>query len=239
MNYKLAAAISWACLPIYIWQGLSLRRRALRLAPPQPQSVASEKGTGKTMSLLLLGDSSAAGVGVDDINHSLGGQLVKLLAERTSRPVKIRIAGCNSATAGQLRDYVVPNIKRQDFTHVIINVGINDTKNFHTGKRFCREFGTLIYALKTRFPDTQLIWSSILDMSHVPSLPTPLNKILGIRSRELRRHGEILCRERMAQIPEGVWDPTTENFSRDGFHASRKGYHEWAEVLVSHILKNL
>ncbi|MCF6322144.1 MAG: SGNH/GDSL hydrolase family protein [Rhizobiaceae bacterium] len=239
MNNKLAAVISWVCLPIYIWQGLSLRRRALRLAPPQPQLVAPKNGTGKTISLLLIGDSSAAGVGVDDINHSLGGQLAKLLAEQTSRPTKIRIAGCNSATAGQLRDYVVPNIKRQDFTHIILNVGTNDAKNFHTGRRFCREFGTLIYALKTRFPDAQLIWSSILDMSHIPSLPTPLNKILGIRSRELRSHGEILCRERMAQIPEGVWDPSVENFSRDGFHASEKGYREWADVLVTHIRKNL
>jgi len=239
MNHKLAAAISWVCLPVYIWQGLSLRRRALRLSPPEPQSIAPQKGTGKSLSILLIGDSSAAGVGVDDINHSLGGQLVKQLSEKTGRPVEIRIAGCNSATAGQLRDYVVPHIKRQNFTHVIINVGTNDAKNFHTGRRFCNEFGTLIYTLKTRFPDAQLIWSSILDMSAVPSLPTPLNKIIGIRSRELRRRGEILCRERMAQIPEGDWEPSTENFSRDGFHASEKGYSEWATVLVSHILKGL
>ena len=236
MNRKIAAAISWAALPIYIWQGLKTRRNSPRMAPPRNQHVAPIKGKGKPIKLLLVGDSSAAGVGVDDINHSLGGQLAKLLANRSGRPVETKIAGCNSATAGQIRDYAVPNISPVDFTHVVLNIGTNDAKNFHTGRQFCNDFGTLIYALKTRFPEAKIIWSSILDLSTIAILPSPLNKILGIRSREMRARGEVLCYERGVEIPEGDWDPSVENFSRDGFHASKKGYYEWAVVLADHIL---
>lgn len=237
MSPRIAALISWLALPVYIWQGLSLRRGIDRLNPPEEQNVLPVKGKGKPYKILLIGDSSAAGVGVDDIHDSLGGQIVKLLAKATSRPIEIRIAGCNSATAGELRDFTVPNIEHAPYTHVILNVGTNDAKNFHTGKRFCADFGTLLYALNTRFPTAQIIWSSILDLSTISTLPKPLNHILGIRSREMARRGEILCAERLAEIPDGNWDPSVENFSSDGFHASAKGYHEWAQVLVAHILK--
>ena len=238
MNLKLAAALSWLCLPVYIWQGLGVRRRSFRSSPPWPQRIKPTKGNGEPIRLLLVGDSSAAGVGVDDVDVSLGGQLVAILAQHTERPITITIAGCNSATAGQIRDFVVPNLENNNFTHVILNIGTNDAKNFHTLRRFHREFGTLLYALRTRIPDARLIWSGILDMSQIPALPTPLNRILGIRSRLLMQCGENLCRERLAEIPQGQWQTIKENFSDDGFHASKKGYHEWAKILAEHILKN-
>ncbi len=239
MHRKFAAAISWLALPIYIWQGLKVHKTVPRLSPPDNQFVEPVNGEGEPIRILLIGDSSAAGVGVSDINNSLGGQIVSILKEQTKRPISIRIAGCNSATCGQLRDYVAPNIEHQEFTHIFLNVGTNDAKNFHTGKRFCREFGTLLYVLNTRFPTAQIVWSSILDMSGIATLPTPLNKILGIRSRELAARGETLCFERLAQIPEGEWIPSRENFSSDGFHASKKGYGAWARVLVDHMMKSI
>ena len=212
MNNKLAAALSWLCLPVYIWQGLGVRRSSLRLSPPSRQSVSAIEGKGKPIYLLLVGDSSAAGVGVKDIRHSLGGQLVEILAKNSGRPVKIRIAGCNSATAGQIRDFTIPNIEREQFTHVILNIGTNDAKNFHTSMRFKREFGTLIYAINSRFPNADIIWSGIIDLSAIPALPTPLNKVLGIRSRELVRRGTAICQERSVEIPKGEWDTSIENF---------------------------
>ncbi len=236
MKLRLAALLSWACFPIYIWQGLGVRSNSVRHAPPFPQQVKAIRGKGKPIRLLLVGDSSAAGVGVKQIEKSLGGHLIKYCAEKSVRPVTIRIAGCNSATASQIRDYVVPNIEFEPFTHVILNIGTNDAKNFHTRRRFRREFGTLLYALNSRFPDARIIWSGIFDMSQVPALPSLLANILGIRSRLLMQCGRILCDERLVEIPDGKWDASKENFSSDGFHASKKGYREWAELLAEHIL---
>lgn len=238
MKQKFAAALTWFCLPVYIWQGLKIRRETIRPTPPLPQQVMPVEGQGPPFRLLLIGDSSAAGVGVDDINASLGGQIPQLLARQSGRPVEIEIIGSNSATAGQIRDFVVPHLREQNYTHIIINIGTNDSKNFHTVKRFCKEFGTLLYALNARFPGSNIIWSGIMDMKAIPALPSPLNKILGIRSRALMACGEKLCRERLATIPDGEWNPCEVNFSEDGFHASAQGYHEWAQILAAHILKD-
>jgi lysophospholipase L1-like esterase len=238
MNLNLAAALTWLGLPVYLWQGLGVRRRSMRMPSPSPQTVSPVKGVGQPIRLLLVGDSSAAGVGVNDINQSLGAKLVRSLAQQSGRPVEIRIAGCTSATAGQIRDFVLPHIEPGNFTHVVLNIGTNDAKNFHTARRFRREFGSLLYSLNTRFYGARLIWSSILDLSSVPTLPTPLNQILGVRSRLLTRIGEKLCRERLTEIPDGEWRPSRDNFSIDGFHASEKGYQEWAEILATHILSH-
>ncbi|MCP4185095.1 MAG: SGNH/GDSL hydrolase family protein [Hyphomicrobiales bacterium] len=237
MKLKLATALTWFGLPIYVWQGLGIRRKTIRPTPPFPQQVAPIAGKGTPFRLLLVGDSSAAGVGVDDIDASLGGQVPRLLAKQSGRPVEIDIIGSNSATAGQIRDNVIPHIKKRNFTHIIVNIGTNDAKNFHTVRRFYKDFGTLLYALNARFPRSNIIWSGIMDMKAIPALPFPLSNILGIRSRALMASGENLCRERLATIPDGEWIPRDKNFSEDGFHASAQGYHEWAQILVTHILR--
>ncbi len=47
--------------------------------------------------------------------------------------------------------------------------------------------------------------------------------------------GSELCYERGALFPAAKWKPVRENFSEDGFHASTKGYDEWAEELAEYI----
>lgn len=229
-------AFSWIALPVYVWQGLGVRRRTHRMAPPAHPGTLEFPGEGKRIDLLVLGDSSAAGVGVDDIADSFAALLPRFLAERTGRPVKVRIVGMNSATSAQIRDYAVPHIEPRDFDYVALNIGTNDAKNYHSGRRFKKDFGTLLYALRARFPAATIVWSGVIDMAGVPALPKPLNRILSIRSRLIDRIGRILCRERGALCPPPEWRVVPENFSADGFHASAAGYREWADGLADWIL---
>ena len=240
MVTRLESLVSWLSLPIYVWQGLGVRRRSLRLEPPAHDGWIRAgsnpvKSTRAPLNILLIGDSSAAGVGARKIENSLGGELPAILHELTGRTVNLRIAGNNSATSGQIRDHVVPNLPHEIFDFICLNIGTNDAKNFHRGNTFCKSFGTLLYALRTRYPEARIIWSGVLDMKHIPALPSPLNKILGIRSRIINRNGQILCRERGALAPEPEWRVIPENFAVDGFHASEKGYREWAENLGKYI----
>lgn len=232
----LEALLSWLALPVYVWQGLGLRRRIQRMAPPPNPGILAFPGKGRPLKLLVIGDSSAAGVGVDDLSQSVAGLLPRFLAERSGRPVTARIAGMNSATSGQLRDYVVPHLEPRDFDVIALKIGTNDAKNYHSVRRFKKEFGTLLYALRARFPLATIVWSGVIDMADVPALPSPLNRILSIRSRLIDRMGRTLCHERGALCPPSEWRAIPENFSVDGFHASAAGYREWADGLADFIL---
>ena len=231
------ALLSWFALPVYVWQGLGVRRRIDRMLPPPHRGELRFAGEGDPLKLLIVGDSSAAGVGVDAIEKCFAGLLPRLLAETTGRPVTARIAGMNSATSAQIRDHVVPHVEPRDFNYVMLNIGTNDAKNFHTVRAFKRDFGTLIYALKARFPAATIVWAGVLDMEHVPALPSPLSRILGIRARLIDAKGKVLCSERGALAPVSTWRIVPENFSDDGFHASETGYREWAEKVSDFLIQ--
>jgi len=233
---RLEALATWLALPVYVWQGLGVRRRTSRMPPPESSSELAFAGRGEPLRILVIGDSSAAGVGVERIEQSFAGILPQELARRSGRPVTARIAGMNSATAAHIRDHAVPHIDPRDFHYIALNIGANDAKNFHSGRRFRKDFGTLLYALRARFPHAAIIWSGVIDMEDCPALPQPLARILGIRSRIIDNHGRVLCRERGALAPQSEWRAIPQNFSEDGFHASEQGYREWAEAMAGYIL---
>ncbi len=234
---RLKLLLTWLGLPIYIWQGIGVRTRTERLLPPAGSKTGSLKGKGAAIRLLVLGDSSAVGIGVADTKDNLGSQLVRILNERSGRPVSWRSAGFNSATSGQIRDHAVPNLSPDDWTHIALSVGTNDIKNFHTLRRFKREFGELLYVLTARFPNVRIYWSQAVDMRTVPALPPPMNALLEIRAQAFNKLGARLCAERGAVAVERLPDVEPEGYSNDGFHAGAKGYEHWAAHLADRILK--
>jgi lysophospholipase L1-like esterase len=225
--------LTWLAFPIYAWQGIGVRLRTRRLLPAEGPVTHALPGTGEHVRLLVVGDSSAASVGISRTDGGIAALLAAMVARDTGRPVVWRAAGFNSATAAQLRDFVVPNLAHGDWTHVVLSVGTNDAKNFHTLSRFKRDFGGLLYALKAKFPGARIVWSPVIDMTTVPALPALLARILEIRARAINAMGTRLCHERGA-VPASrlpVEDPAL-GFSTDGFHASEAGYRAWAEHLL-------
>lgn len=233
----LHAFISWVAFPVYAWQGIGVRLRTPRMRPPTGPLRGIVAGHEPAVNLLVLGDSSVAGVGSERTEEAGVARLAELLGRQTGRKIVWRAAGFNSGTAGQLRDFVVPNIEREGWDHILLAVGTNDTKNYHTVSRFKREFGGLLYALRAKWPDARIVWSPVVDMRLVPALPSALGKMLEIRAKLINRKGEQLCFERGA-VPASrlpIIDAET-GFSLDGFHASSLGYQAWADHLVGVIL---
>ncbi|WP_187968534.1 SGNH/GDSL hydrolase family protein [Aquibium microcysteis] len=225
--------LSWLAFPIYAWQGIGVRLRTQRLLPAEGPVTHTIPGQGVAVRLLVLGDSSAASVGIARTDAGMAALLAGMLARDTGRPVTWRAAGFNSATATQLRDVVVPNLAHDDWTHIVVSVGTNDAKNFHTVSRFKRDFGGLLYALRAKFPGARIVWSPVIDMTTVPALPPLLARILEVRAQAINAMGTRLCHERGA-VPASrlpVEDPA-RGFSTDGFHASEAGYRAWAEHLL-------
>lgn len=231
----LAYLATYFALPVYAWQGIAVRRRTPRLPTP-PGPVSGEiTGEGALIRLLVIGDSSAAGVGVEDTRDGLAAQMALALHDETGRPVIWRAAGANSATSAALRDHVVPHVSPCDWSHVAISLGTNDMKNFHSVSRFKREFGTLLYALRTRFPAAKIFWAPMIDMRCVPAMPKALAQILDIRADAISAKGVQLCRERGAIVLQELQDVQADGFCHDGFHAGISGYAAWGQHLARQI----
>ncbi len=228
--------LSWLAFPVYVWQGVGVRLRAERMVPAEGPATGSLPGKGEPVRLLVVGDSSAASVGVATTDRGLAPVLSRLVNERTGLPVEWRAAGSNSATAGQVRDFVVPNLAHEPYTHIVVSIGTNDAKNFHTMRRFKREFGGLVYALKAKWPEARIVWSPVVDMRLVPAMPGALGKILEIRASMVNRLATRLCLERGAVPAIRLPILNASGFSTDGFHASESGYAHWAAHLVPFVI---
>jgi lysophospholipase L1-like esterase len=234
---RLLALLTWLAFPVYVWQGLGVRRRTSRMLPAQGPVMHEIAGTTPAISLLVLGDSSAASVGIEQSEYGLAAQLAGLIAERTGQAVRWRAAGFNSATSGQIRDYVLPNLSADPWTHIVLAIGTNDTKNFHSVPRFKKEFGGLLYALRAKWPEARVVWSPALEFTRAPAMPSLLGRILEIRATEMNKMGVRLCNERgavpAARLP--ITNPEA-GFASDGFHASEAGYRAWADHLQESVL---
>ncbi len=234
---RLATLLTWLAFPVYIWQGLGVRRRTTRMLPAQGPVIHEVAGTEPAIALLVLGDSSAASVGIEKSEYGLAAQLAQLISQRTGRTVRWRAAGFNSATSGQIRDHVLPNLSADPWTHIVLAIGTNDTKNFHSVPRFKKEFGGLLYALRAKWPEARVVWSPVLEFTRAPAMPTQLGKILEIRATAMNRMGERLCLERGAvPAPRLPITNPEQGFASDGFHASEAGYRAWAEHLIDQVL---
>ena len=235
MNNFRAGLISWLLVPLALVKGLGVRKTTPRLPPPGGRPMG-QVGHGKAeIRLLIIGDSSAAGVGADRMEDTLGPQLATILNQASGKPVTWRNAGANSAIAAQVRDHVVPNIEERDFTHVIVTLGTNDAKNFVPRSAFKKGFGGLLYAVHARWPEAKVYWSPVVAMPDVPALPASLGFILGLRAQIINSMGAQLCRERNATALEPLPVGGPEGFAIDGFHANALGYKHWAQHIARFI----
>ncbi len=186
---RLLPLLTWLAFPVYVWQGVGVRLRTERMVPAQGPVLHRIEGNDPEIRLLVLGDSSAASVGIGRSEDGLAAQLGRLIAERTGRAVTWRAAGFSSATSGQLRDFAVPNLAPEPWTHIVLTIGTNDAKNFHSVPRFKKAFGGLLYALRAKWPEARIIWSPVIDFTLVPAMPPSLGQDPGNPRRRDQSHG--------------------------------------------------
>jgi len=234
MHPLLTGLVSTLLFPVYLAQGVYVREKSMRLSPAVGPRSGQIGGGKAPIRLLTIGDSSAAAVGCKTTDEAMAPQLAAKLYERDGETVSWHISGHNSAVAGEIRDLVVPNLPEADYTHILIMLGTNDLKNWHTSRRWKKEFGGLLYALRTRFPEAKFYWCQAMDMRDVPALPQPLATIMNMRRALINRKGAQLCIERGAVCVPPLEIPDQKGFCEDGFHANMDGYDFWADHILEY-----
>ncbi len=235
----LLSIVTWLLFPIYLAQGLWFRARADRSFPADGVVEGTFEGKAPFINLLVIGDSSAASAGIANRADGLARQLAQQLGEKTGRAVHYTASGHHGAVSEEIRDYVVPNIKYQDYSHIVIALSTNDIKNFHTVNRWVKGFGGLLYALHAKFPAAQIWWMRPFDFRCVPRLAQPLTSILNLRAMMFSVAGAELCEERGAHATPALRNIKPDDFCEDGFHAGEKGFQKWAAQLSDYMIEKL
>ena len=224
--------------PIYYAQAKKVAKTALRLPEPDGVRVGQFGGGENTLSLAIFGDSAGAGVGVDSQDEAPFGQIGKGLAKQ-GLAVRAELHATSGHTSFDLlyRLYVMGACQ---FDVAIISIGVNDVIKASSDKAWTDNLHAIITILKRKFGVSHIVFLSLPPMRLAPSLPTPLNGLIGRRAVALSAMLADIC-----QTYQGVHYVKDEfhkvklahqaMFAKDGFHPSKLTYQIWADTLVNYV----
>jgi len=236
MRRFLPELVALPLLPFLIAQGRHTRRVTPRLPEaggPVSGVVGSAHG-GPTLSLLALGESPVAGVGVSTHEEGITGQFAYALAARLQRPVSWRACGMNGATAREALAQIIPQLPPQRVDIALVALGVNDTTAFRPVGTWRRDLRNVVAALDARCKPRVIVLSGLPPVAHFPALPQPLRWVMGLKAATLDQAARALAptMPRTHYVPLELDTHDRSMMASDGYHPSLKGCAAWAHLLA-------
>jgi len=216
-----------------------IARRTIPLAespPPRCDGRYGAEHPGEPVRLALLGDSSAAGYGVDSTKHTLGALLAAGLAEQLTRPVELRCV----AVVGSESRHLEPQVERAlafapDIA--VILIGGNDVTHRADVPAAVRALADAVRSL--RAADADVVVGTCPDLGTIQPIQPPLRWLARRWSRQmaaLQTVAVVAAGGRSVSLgdligPAFAAEPD-RMFSWDRFHPSADGYAAAAAALL-------
>ena len=220
-----------ALAPLLAAQAVHVRRKALVLPEP-PGARQGRAGEGPALRLLILGDSSAAGVGASHQSLALSGQLAAALAPRVTLDWQLEAeTGATSASALEH----LQAMPAQPFDAALVVLGVNDVTRMVPPARFIARRRAIHEILRAKFCTGNILASGLPPMGHFPLLPQPLRRTLGRAAARLDGALAACCAaDGASHIPLDL--PFQPHYvAADGFHPSEPAYARWATMIAAHL----
>lgn len=224
--------------PLLLWQARGARRHAMTL-PEAAGPREGELGSGPLLRLVIVGDSSGAGVGAATQDEALAGHLTRTLAATARRRVRWQLvarSGLGTAQAVALLDDAP--LAPADVAVAVL--GVNDIVDQVPTHRALLAREALVERLVRRTGARHVVFAPLPPMHEFPLLPHPLRAIIGRDARRLdaaqaawasRRPGVSHC---PIDIHLG-----REHMAADGFHPGPAVYRACGEALARHVVQQV
>ncbi|HVE99178.1 MAG TPA: SGNH/GDSL hydrolase family protein [Mycobacteriales bacterium] len=213
------------------------RRREYVSADSAPHvSGTFGAGSGTPLRLAVLGDSTAAGLGVRDAQDTVGARLARELSAALGRPVEVDGLGVSGARSADLDPQVSRALLHRPDVAVVL-IGPNDAT--HLTSLGAVEDGVRGAVRRLRAAGVEVVVGSCADMGSATAFHQPLRLVAAWRGRA------VGSAARSTAVAEGaaVVDIGAETgpafraepdryLSEDEFHPSAEGYGLWAEALL-------
>lgn len=223
--------------PLLLAQGRHVRRTTPRLPEPDgPRSGTEGAGVAPALRVLVVGDSSAAGVGVERQEAALAQPLARALAARRSGPVSWQLVAKSGICTAEAIDLLhASRIARADV--LVTAIGMNDVTG-QRAARFLRDFEEL-WRVAARVAGVRRgVVSGLPPLHALPAAPQPLRWYLG----RYARHLDLALEQWVAQRPHLAfcplqWAAEPGSIASDGFHPGPGGYARWSSEAADRVVE--
>lgn len=213
-----------------------LAARVHRYAPalgPQMRGTFGEPG-GAGLHLVMLGDSAAAGVGVDRVEDTVGGQLSELLAA-TGRSVTLSSVAVVGSRCADLAPQVSRALLGVQPDVAVILVGTNDVTHLGRTTTAAAHLGDAVRRL-TR-AGVAVVVGTCPELGAARALGHPLREIVSWLGHRMATAQQVAVWEsggvpvELAGRVGTVFLADPGTLCPDGFHPSADGYRLWVHAL--------
>ncbi|MGC4804341.1 SGNH/GDSL hydrolase family protein [Micromonospora sp. DT233] len=236
------AAAAVATGGVLLGQARQARRTipAAEAPPPRCDGVYGAKLPGRALTMVVLGDSVAAGYGVHRRRETPGSLLATGLSRRLHRPVRLRRFAVVGAISPGLRPQVESALEFEPDVAVIL-IGGNDVTNRTPPALAVRYLVDAVRAL--RAAGCEVVVGTCPDLGAIQPIRPPLRWLARRWSRQLA------AAQTVAVVEAGGWTVSlgdllgprfvaepTRMFAWDRFHPSAEGYAMAAAALLPTVL---
>lgn len=202
--------------------------------PRPPADFAADPDV---VTLAVLGDSTAAGLGVDRPEELPGVVLARNLAEEAARPVQLDTYAISGSTSCRLGEQVRAALLAPPAAALVM-VGANDIRDRVPPATSAALLGAVVAALHAE--GTAVVVGTCPDVGVVRQIPQPLRSFVRAWSIALARLQRDTVQRAgghpvaLADLlaPEFLSRPETLLSARDGLHPSAAGYEAACSVLL-------
>jgi lysophospholipase L1-like esterase len=234
----MSVTLKLALAPLLAVQAMATRRRALALPEPAGPREGTLGDGGRPLRLLIAGDSSAAGVGVDHQDRALAGHLTRALHAATGRALRWRLVAHTGLTTRDVHVLLDAETVLEADAAVVVT-GVNDVTALLPARRALAHRVALADALLARGV-AHVAFAALPPLHQFPLLPEPLRGVIG---RDARAHDDALARwaatrSDVSHVPMPI-ALTPEIMATDGFHPGEPLYRFCGETLAAHLAHRL
>src|SRR5690554_5127161 len=235
MLQRLSRVVAIPLAPILFVQGKRLRRTIPRL-PDAALPWVGELAGPSPLRLLVLGDSTAAGVGSATQADALPGHLAREFRSRLGRGATWTAIGRNGATARDVITDHLAEAARQPFDVVFLTIGANDALALRSRSAFSRDVRQIVDTLRRKNADALILVSLMPRFDRFASLRQPVKWNLALHAASLDAGARTSVADMQGVLAVLKPSPYTPEFwASDGFHPGPDGYREWAEFAVDSV----
>ena len=249
LKYTLGAIASVPLLPFMYIDGKRIRSRVPKLPEAQQPQGLVNNGVTKCIDVLILGESTVAGVGVETHEEGFAGTFAKELGDHLNSNVKWRVYAKSGYTAKQVHLQLVPKITETHADLIVIGLGGNDAFTLNTPKKWKNDIVHLIDALRKKFPTTPIAFTNMPPIKEFPAFTSLIKLTIGnlveILGKELK--GIVSSQENVFYYDDIItldhWkkhlqlsNPISDFFS-DGVHPSKLTYQVWAKDFCNFLIR--
>lgn len=195
--------------------------------------------TGVPVELVILGDSTTAGVGSPTRDESLAVMVAQRVADAVGRPVHVVGYGVSGARTADVTAEQVPQVLDEGVDVVAVVIGSNDVTHATSPAAMEDRTVAMLRAARER-AQAPVVLGGIPRFQTVPALLQPLRTVVDSYAAPLRnaqRQAVEIVGDEVSFVdiaaeasPRFVGVP--DAMSSDGFHPGPVGYGFWADVLA-------